>query len=181
MFILSGDFEQLEPVKDRANYNYKNSLALFELVDGNRLQLTLCRRSNDELFNMLLPENINKIKKSDFEHVHHELNLSFTNKKRIQINELHMNKFVSRKKKAGLTLEKLSYDPNSQNVKLLAGMPIIARKNSKALNIFNNETFTIKEIRKTENIMIIVDEDRKQEIPIDQSKIILCCILYNNS
>jgi hypothetical protein len=47
-------------------------------------------------------------------------------------------------------------------------MPIIARKNSKALNIFNNETFTIKEIRKTENIMIIVDEDRKQEIPIDQ-------------
>ena len=83
MIISSGDFEQLEPVNERANYDYKNSLALYELVDGNRLQLTLCRRSNDELFKMLLPGNINKIKKSDFKHVHHELNLSFTNKKRI--------------------------------------------------------------------------------------------------
>ena len=60
-----------------------------------------------------------------------------------------MNKFLAKKKKTGLGLElkKLSYDKNSQDVKLYSGMPIIARKNCKPLNIFNNETFTIKEIR----------------------------------
>jgi DNA replication protein DnaC len=36
-FIIVGDFEQLEPVKDRVvNCDYKNSGALFELVDGNK-------------------------------------------------------------------------------------------------------------------------------------------------
>ena len=61
IFILSGDFEQLEPVNDRCNFDYKNSLALFEIVDSNRLTLTKCRRANDELFEMLKPGNIEKI------------------------------------------------------------------------------------------------------------------------
>ena len=57
-FIIAGDFEQLLPVKDRVTKcDYKNSLALHELCDGNKLQLTKCRRSDDTLFNMLLPEN----------------------------------------------------------------------------------------------------------------------------
>jgi ATP-dependent exoDNAse (exonuclease V) alpha subunit len=79
-----------------------------------------------------------------------------------------MNKFLAKKKKSGLEFKKLSYDKNSQNVKLYAGMPIIARKNCKSLNIFNNETFTIKEIRQKENIMIIQDDDKCQEIPLDK-------------
>ena len=56
-FIIAGDFSQLLPVKDRIEgCNYKDSLALHELCDGNRLQLTKCRRSDATLFNMLLPE-----------------------------------------------------------------------------------------------------------------------------
>ena len=47
--IIAGDFEQLLPVKDRVEkWDYKNSAALYELCDGNRLQLTKCRRSDDE-------------------------------------------------------------------------------------------------------------------------------------
>ena len=66
-FIIAGDFAQLLPVKDRIeNCDYKNSLALHELCDGNRLELTKCRRSDAVLFNMLLPENINNIKRKDF-------------------------------------------------------------------------------------------------------------------
>ena len=60
-FIISGDFNQLEPVLDRdkvlsnANrvnkyFDYKNSRALFELVDGNKLELTRCKRSDNFLF-----------------------------------------------------------------------------------------------------------------------------------
>ena len=90
----------------------------------------------------------------------------FTNEKRIDINKLMMDQVVKQKKIKPLELKKLSYDPNSQDVKLCAGMPIIARRNSKDLNIYNNETFTIKMIKRTEEIIIIVDEDREQEIPI---------------
>ena len=35
-------------------------------------------------------------------------------------------------------------------------MPVIARKNSKDLNIYNNETYKIKEIRKKEGVIIAV-------------------------
>ena len=36
------------------------------------------------------------------------------------------------------------------------------------MNIYNNETFTIKEIRRKEDIIIVFDEDREQEIPIPE-------------
>ena len=53
-FIIVGDFKQLSPVNDRVNENtdYRNSLALKQLCDYNKLQLTICRRSNPELFNL---------------------------------------------------------------------------------------------------------------------------------
>jgi ATP-dependent exoDNAse (exonuclease V) alpha subunit len=166
-FIIAGDFAQLLPVKDRIeNCNYKNSLALNELCDGNRLELIKCRRSDATLYNLLLPENINKIKKSDFKNEMTSRHICFTNEKRIAINKLMMDQVVKQKKIKPLEIKKLSYDPNSQDVKLCAGMPIIARRNSKDLNIYNNETFTIKMIKRTEEIIIIVDEDREQEIPI---------------
>ena len=46
-FIIAGDFAQLLPVNDRIdNLDYENSPALHELVDGNHLLLTTCRRSD---------------------------------------------------------------------------------------------------------------------------------------
>ena len=169
-FIIGGDFAQLLPVKERiAHCDYKESIALFELCDGQRLQLTKCRRSDDKLFNMLLPENINKIKIEDFTHIYADRHISFTNKKRIQINKYMMDKTVKamRGRKQTLKLNKLSYDDNSQDVELLSGMPIIARINSKSLNICNNEKFTIKEIKHTKNIIMIQDEDKLMEIPFE--------------
>ena len=45
-------------------------------------------------------------------------------------------------------------------------MPVIARKNNKELNIFNNETFTIKEIRRKEDVITVEDYGKTQEVPI---------------
>ena len=67
-FIIVGDFNQLPPVNDCINVNYMDSLALYELCNGNRLQLTTCRRSDDILFNMCKFENIMKVDKSVFAH-----------------------------------------------------------------------------------------------------------------
>jgi ATP-dependent exoDNAse (exonuclease V) alpha subunit len=161
-FIISGDFAQLLPVADRLDdANYKDSLALNELVDGNRLILSKCRRSDDKLYKMLLPDNINYLKKEDFGNNTSKINICFTNKKRIEINNLKMtraikNSHISTSKI--LKLDKLDYDDNSQYVELVAGMPIIARKNSKQFNICNNETFKIHQVRHKTKTIVIRDE-----------------------
>jgi ATP-dependent exoDNAse (exonuclease V) alpha subunit len=168
-FIIAGDFSQLLPVKDRIEgCNYKDSLALHELCDGNRLQLTKCRRSDATLFNMLLPENINNIKRKDFKNKMTNRHIAFTNKRRIEINKLMMDQTIKNKKVKALELKALDYDPNSQDVRLCTGMPVIARKNSKQLQIFNNETFTIKEIKRTEDEIIVEDEGRERTVPIQE-------------
>ena len=62
-FIIAGDFLQLLPVNDRVLCDYKKSPAMYELCDGQRLQLSRCRRADDELFNLTSPDNINKLRK----------------------------------------------------------------------------------------------------------------------
>jgi ATP-dependent exoDNAse (exonuclease V) alpha subunit len=84
------------------------------------------------------------------------------------INKMEMDKMIKQKKVKALELEGLCYDPNSQDVRLCAGMPVIARKNSKELNIFNNETFIIKSIKLKENKIVVYDEGREQEVPIPE-------------
>ena len=168
-FIVSGDFAQLLPVADRLDdANYKDSLALNELVDGNRLILSKCRRSDDKLYNMLLPDNINYLKKQDFGNNTSNINICFTNKKRIEVNDTKMKLAIKNshlKSSKILKLDKLDYDDNSQYVELVAGMPIIARKNSKQFNICNNETFKIYEVRHKTNTIAIKDEfaDEKEK------------------
>lgn len=171
-FIIAGNFDQLLPVKDRIeNCDYENSVALHDLCHGNRLKLTICRRADDACFKKCHPNNIPNLSKSDFKNEMAMRHLSFTNKKRLQINELMMQKEFTRKKgKKALQLQKLYYDKNSQNVKLLAGMPIISRVNKKELDLYNNETFIIKEIQYSkENIVIVDDEDstRMLDIPFN--------------
>jgi hypothetical protein len=170
-FIIAGDFAQLLPVKERIdNPDYKNSIALHELCDGQRLQLSKCRRSDDTLFNMLMPENINNLTQADFNKKYTKRHISFTNAKRITTNNFMMEQEVKcavRKGKKPLKLNKLEYDPNSQDVQLVSGMPIIARKNSKELNIANNETFVISEIRHTKKVIIIEEDGRTMEIKFD--------------
>jgi ATP-dependent exoDNAse (exonuclease V) alpha subunit len=115
---------------------------------------------------MLLPENINNIQKSSFQNKMTNRHICFTNEKRIQINKLMMDQEIKRKKAKALELPGLTYDQNSQDVRLCTGMPVIARKNNKELNIFNNETFTIKEIRRKEDVIIVEDYGKTQEVPI---------------
>ena len=80
-FILVGDFNQLMPVNDRVDCNYKNSKILHELSSGNRLTLTKCRRSDDALFKMLQFDNIPNIQRDDFTHNKTKINICFTDEK----------------------------------------------------------------------------------------------------
>ena len=158
-FIIAGNFDQLLPVNDRANFNYQDSVALHDICDGNRLNLSKCRRSDDVCFRVCSPENIPNLTKKDFGNELTDRHLSFTNKTRIAINKQMMDKMVLHKKsKKSLNLDKLDHDVNSQDVRLLSGTPIIARVNNEKLDVYNNECYTIKEIQHSKYNLLIVDE-----------------------
>ena len=79
--IMSGDFNQLEPVNDRVkNCDYKSSIELHELADGYRIQWTKCRRADDTWFNMIKPQNIPNIDKTKFGSKYSERHFVFTKK-----------------------------------------------------------------------------------------------------
>jgi hypothetical protein len=148
-FIVSGDFRQLPPVNDRIDCNYKTSLALYELCDGNRLQLSKCRRADDEMYQICLAENIPKIRKEDFGKILCDFNICYTNKKRIEINDKIMKeKYKIRKPKKGkfLKLDKYYFDDNSQDVILMSNTPLISRKTDAKMDFIKNEFYSIKKI-----------------------------------
>ena len=163
-FIIAGDFNQLEPVNDRVkNCDYMNSTALYELSDGQRLQLSKCRRADDSYFKLIHPSNIPNLKPTDFviqsntcKFLNH---ITFTNKKRIEMNAMMIKHFIVNIKKVNLKsqlkLNKLAYDPNSQDVILYKDMPLIARKGDETKSICNNDLFTIKKI--CDKIIIVTD------------------------
>lgn len=157
--ILVGDFGQLKPVADRVGIvDYKNSPVYFELCDNNILTLTKCRRSDDILYNMCLPENIYKVKPTHFGNKICYNNLSYTNKKRIEINDICMKRFIEVREKERkniinkLEIKKIDYDANSQDMIICAGMPVISHVNDKSYNIVNNQTFLIHQIVKKSKI-----------------------------
>jgi len=163
-FVMAGDFAQLLPVRDRiADCCYKGSIALHELCDGQRLQLTKCRRSESVLFDMLQPDKIGEVRPEDFKRGFTDRRLTLTNRRRIEINARMMELYIKRKKRKPKTFEKLPYDKNSQRMDLLPGMPVISRRNNKDSGVCNNELFVIKTI--TDEIITIKDEERKIEVP----------------
>jgi tRNA A37 threonylcarbamoyladenosine biosynthesis protein TsaE len=49
LFVISGDYDQLKPVCDRSDsFSYENSRCMWELCDGNMVELTHCRRNNED-------------------------------------------------------------------------------------------------------------------------------------
>jgi energy-coupling factor transporter ATP-binding protein EcfA2 len=163
-FIIAGDFAQLLPVNDRIeDLDYENSPALHELADGNHLLLSTCRRSDNELYNMCLPENIVQITKDDFTNNKSRINICFTNATRKKINKEKMTEAVEANKKGKkqkvVNLKAYVYDENSQDVSLLPLMPVIARMTSDEYNIMNNETFTIKKVSEEFITLTSADKD----------------------
>jgi hypothetical protein len=94
-FIVVGDFGQFLPVKDRVEgCDYMGSCALWELCDGQRLQLTTFRRGKGrELYNIISnPEKLKQVKATDFNKQFTERHLCFTNAKRKWVNSRMMER-----------------------------------------------------------------------------------------
>ena len=170
-FIIVGDFNQLPPVKDTVEEDiYKSSKALHELVDGTFLELVHCRRSDAVLYNLC--NEILDGKHIDISRFEDKLltflNICYTNKTRMEVNTLCMNEFIKQKMPTKvLHVKKLEYDDNTQDYKIAPGMPLIARKSSKTVNVVNNEMFKVEKIKSD---VIVLSNDLKQniEVPIER-------------
>ena len=175
-FIITGDFKQHKPVKDRVGDQkqsyYQDSHVLHELCKGNRLTLTTCRRSDDKLSKLC--EHIADLTTDQFNNKVEKHHICFTNDKRKEINQ-HMMESVykARKMGRGLQLSKLHYDKNSQDVELFSGMPVMSSKNIPVikleneqlkLDVFNNEMFTIAKI--DNNYVHIKNSRVVEQVPI---------------
>ena len=165
-FIISGDFNQLKPVKTKYHKSYQNTPALFILCDGNRLILTKCRRADEEYFNICKnvitePKSVSPAKFPCLEMTYK--NLAFTHTTRINVNNLCMIDYLLKTKKQFIEIKALDINPKTQNIKLAVGMPVIAHKNRKQMKFVNSENFVVKKISKTEIILSGQDFDGKQK------------------
>ena len=80
-----------------------------------------------------------------------KIHLSFTNRKRKEINEIKMKQVWDARGRKGLLIPALPYDKMSQEVRLNVSMPVISKLNSKEIGIANNERFEITNISKVNN------------------------------
>jgi ATP-dependent exoDNAse (exonuclease V) alpha subunit len=171
-FIIAGDFQQLPPINDRIQenltyeFNYKNSVALKELCDSNLLQLSKCRRSDDILYNMCKFENINNIDVSVFGSEFTERHLAYTNRKRIEINKLCMDKHKLNYHGAKQYLDANKHDTNSQDVTLYPKLPIICKKNDEGMELINNEQFIVNKV--THDMVYFKNDEKDLKISLDK-------------
>ena len=133
--ILSGDFEQLPVVCDRINEGtdyYKNSRALFELVEGKQMTLTKCKRSDDTLFNLCM--DVENIDISIFGKKECLLNVAFTNRTVNRINE----KYNIEREESVLVNDWWLYP----------GQRLMGNRTDKETGIIKNKDYYIKKIRR---------------------------------
>lgn len=144
-FIICGDWFQLPPVLDRAEFNYENSNIIHQICDGNLVKLTECRRSDRRLFNLCM--DVNKVNVNDFSSKLQEKSICYHNNKRREINHGLMK--IKAKGKC-LKLPKLPDKKESQDILIYKGLPIIAYRTNLTYDIANAEEFIIKSYDKNE-------------------------------
>lgn len=169
-FVIVGDFHQLPPVNDVYQGDYRNSPALHNLCDGNRLVLEKCRRSDEKLFKVydgVRRGGMLDVSKFPLQ-VLTPLNIAYTHETRKRINQCCMENF--RGDKAFLTCSKWERNDKTQDVKLFEGMPIVSYKNDEKLDIYNSEIFTIQSIDVENNSFTIKTKEQELEFKVTDFK-----------
>jgi 5-methylcytosine-specific restriction protein A len=169
-FICVGDFNQLPPVCDFKVFNYKESSILHEICDNKMVVLSKCRRSDDIMFNesnyVLKHGDVKDLSKYGEKMTYK--NISFTNKKRIEINEFLMDKKLGELKEKKIILKKNENDEKSQDILLFKGLPVIACRTQKSIGVFNSQSY---KVIKFDDINVTVESKATDEyLEIDREK-----------
>ena len=138
-FICEGGPEQTRPVKEE-HIDWVKSKLLFNLCDGNMVQLRYNKRNNEteNYYKILRGEALDPSKYGD--RVPQEVNICRTNKMREAINKVKMNKeghFVAEDKKL---------NPKSQDMYLKLDTPIMCVKSSRRFELKNGKMYSIEQL-----------------------------------
>jgi predicted GIY-YIG superfamily endonuclease len=139
-FICEGDPEQIRPVKEE-HLNWLHKQLFYKLCDRNLVKLLYNKRNNEtENYHKILNgESLNACKFSAREP--QRVNICKTNKMRVTINHLKMNKtghFIAKSKK----------NAKSQDIWLTLDTPIMCVNHNKTLNLKNGKMYDLVSIQK---------------------------------
>jgi len=136
---------------------------MYCLCDGQRIQLTVCRRADRELFDLCA--NVETVRVENFPQTYLTLrNLAYTHETRKAINERCMKEVLPLLKGARVVIPASLRNCKTQEVTLMAGMPLIAHKNYKKLNILNSQKFQVKKV--TPEVLTIGGDDGVFQVPV---------------
>ena len=127
--ILVGDFKQLAPVLDVWSGDYQASSALHYLCDGNRLQLTECRRADRAFFELYMSADTLDIALF-LVTACTALNIAYLHATRIRVCAECMREF-SRAAAETHLVPANAEDARSQDMTLFVGMPLVCWKTQK--------------------------------------------------
>ena len=172
-FVICGDWDQLPPVGERAEYNYADSRAIWEICDGRMVELTTCRRTGKkgkELFDMC--KNVNEIDLSKFPSDECEKSLAYNNRVRIAVNSRWM--LQKREGKKYITIPAIpGRTKETQEIYVYRSMPLIAIESNKTHEIANADEFRVISFNANQVKVGAVlddgsiDDDKILEIPVD--------------
>jgi ATP-dependent exoDNAse (exonuclease V) alpha subunit len=134
-FVISGDWKQIPPVMDRAEFDYKNSIVLSSITDYSLQTFSKCRRSDAIMFNIC--QNADKVEKKDFGNVEQERSVSYFNSTRKDINRKWMVKYS--KSKQHIVIDRNKQNKNSQDIYVYKGLPVMACKTSDSHGFVNSD------------------------------------------
>jgi hypothetical protein len=128
-FIVIGDMAQLAVVGDIANFNYENSVCLWEICGGNLIELVQCRRADKELFTLSkaaaegddISEWVDKMPGK-----HYPKSVAFTNRSRIKVNNYWMKKLRPKRSHESIFIPRVAKMKKSEDLWVYEGLPVIA-------------------------------------------------------
>jgi hypothetical protein len=95
--------------------------------------------------------------------IDNDINICWTNNTRKKINSKYMDAAYKKAKTSNyITLKKLEYDDNSQDVILVNKTPLIAKVNNGHLKLINNERYIIKKVDKNTKEIVV---ENSREVP----------------
>ena len=143
-FILVGDFRQCPAVENDGLADYFNHPAVKYLVNYNLCDLTVRKRYDKELWDMLEDVN-NNVDTTKFGNQICTKNISYFNKTRQYVNTMLMLKC---KPDDAHFVERDVDDEHSQDIWVYKGLPLMAHENvGKGVKMVNNEYFILEDIQ----------------------------------
>jgi hypothetical protein len=175
-FILMGDKRQCRPIEaeriDEDCFNYFNHPVVKYLVNSNRLELSVRKRYDVELWDYLEDFYENGItgsqiptKKVSLDEIYTSKNICYFNKTRDFINDLVMNKHRKETDNMFLDYERKDDKDKAKAAYIYIGLPVMAVVNKVDLGIINSEEFIVSEWN--DEVITMRREESDEEIEIN--------------